>query len=213
MRSARRQYLLAVLFIAVGALGIWWGLSRPWLSYDESLLGIEADDLSSLGAATTLVQSSGARLFPFAAAMPLLMLAGIAGVVGSSGKGRQIVGAIISLAAALAAVVPAVALAAGLATYAPESARDVQVASTMPILVVLAAIGGLIGGLLVLVRGTCWPTLGRSYERAPKKPRNAWDVLDSGEDPTLDPDEALMDPRNAGESSNYRADDPPAPPK
>ena len=72
--SGRRQYLLAVIVIAAGALIAWWALSRPWLSYSEPLLGALPDDDATLAAATALVRVSGASLSPLAAAMPVLLM-------------------------------------------------------------------------------------------------------------------------------------------
>ena len=71
---------------------------------------------------------------------------------------------------------------------------DVQVHPWWPLVVVfgLLAVGC---GLLVVLRGRAWPSLGSKYERRESEgtahqrtPAQAWDALDRGLDPTIDSD-------------------------
>lgn len=189
-RSPGRQYLIAVLLLGLGAIGSWWALAQPWLEVTESLLGgaSDAGGDPAFGAATAVTSISGASLIPLAAAMPALLLAGIAGVVGTRGVGRRIVGGAVTAAAI--AQLGAVAwawLGPGLASFAPPDALEVRSNGLGPALAVAAAGLAVAGGLLVLMRGSSWATLGRSYERAGGAPRDAWEALDEGIDPTIDP--------------------------
>lgn len=184
---SRGSYLLAVLLIAVGAIAAWWALSRPWVSATESLLGVAPDADSVAGAAVTVVSSSGAGLFPLAAAMPVLLIAGIAAVVGSRGWGRRAVGVAIAAAASIIVVVTVRAVfVEGLASFAGPQAREVATSSLAPLVALLAGLIAVIGAALVIVGGPSWPGLGRSYERASRQPRDPWEALDAGVDPTLD---------------------------
>ena len=183
----RRQYLLAVTLIAAGALISWWALSRPWLSYAEPLLGSLPEDDSTLAAATSLVRVSGASLTPLAAAMPVLLLAGIAGVVGSRGVGRRIVGIVIMVVGAvLAFSVLQLTFGGGLGSRVPDGVGEYSTGVAFALAAVGGALLGVAGGVLVLARGASWPSLGRGYERATKAPRDDWEALDRGLDPTVD---------------------------
>jgi len=59
------------------------------------------------------------------------------------------------------------------------------------------------------VRGPTWPGLGRSYERSSKAPRDAWEALDRGIDPTLDAEPEASPEASPGTST----DDQDRPPK
>lgn len=185
--SGRRQYLLAVTLIAAGALMAWWALSRPWLSYSEPLLGALPDDDSAFAAATALVRVSGASLMPLAAAMPVLLLAGIAGIVGSRGIGRRIVGiVIVVVGAVLAFSVLQLILVDGVGSLVPDGVGEYTTSTALALVAVGGALLGVVGGVLVIARGASWPSLGRGYERATRAPRDDWEALDHGLDPTVD---------------------------
>lgn len=187
----RREYLLATVLLAFAALASWWALSRPWLTVTESLLGVGEESDPAFAAAQNVVSTSGSSLVPVTAALPVLMLAGIAAVVGSRGWGRRIAGAFIAWVAALElfAIFSAFVLD-GIASFAPANAREVTTDVLGPIAALVAAGVGIAAGILVLVRGPRWPALGRSYERRTRQPRDAWEALDEGLDPTVEPDES-----------------------
>lgn len=193
MSSVRRQYLVAMLLIAIGAVGIWWSMSQPWVDVAESVLGVDPSDDTQMGAATVVTTYTGARLLPAAAAMPVLLLAGIAGTVGSRGVGRRIVGAAIAIAAA--AVVGSIVWSRSIGGF--DVVVDAPDSSTYPLMPVMAVCGAVLaglGGLVVLIRGAAWPSLGRTYERTDREPRDAWEALDRGVDPTVGPDPQQHEP-------------------
>lgn len=89
-----------------------------------------------------------------------LALAAVAGVVATRTWGRRVVGAVVAVAGVLAII------GSGL----------------QPI--TLAALGCVLTGVLTVILGPGWPTMGGRYERAPSD-RSVWQALDAGEDPTL----------------------------
>jgi hypothetical protein len=167
-------------------------MSQPWLTVTEALLGTGVDDDSSgldstFGAAESVVEISGSSVLPAAAAMPVLLIAGIAAVIGSRGWGRRLSGVVIGFAALVIVVSAILALFVdGLSSFAPADARAVTTDSLAPVLTVAGGLVALVGGVLVAWRGPLWPGLGRSYERRTNKPRDAWEALDRGIDPTLE---------------------------
>jgi hypothetical protein len=188
----RREYALAVAAVAAGALLAWWAMSQPWLTVTEALLGTGVDEASpgvepAFGAAQSAVQTSGSSLLPAAAAMPVLQLAGIAAVIGSRGWGRRLSGVVIALAALVIVVSTLFALFVdGLSTFAPADARAVTTNTFAPVLAVAGGVVAFVGGALIAWRGPLWPALGRSYERRTNEPKDAWEALDRGIDPTLE---------------------------
>lgn len=190
--GVRREYVAAVTAVAAGSLLSWWAMSQPWLTVTEALLGTGGDGASfesdsTFSAAQSVEEVSGSSVLPAAAAMPVLMLAGIAAVIGSRGWGRRLTGVVIGFAA-LVVIVSAISalFVEGLSSFAPADARAV---ATAPLSAVLSVAGGAIafaGGAVIAWRGPLWPGLGRSYERQAKKPRDAWEALDRGVDPTLE---------------------------
>ncbi len=189
---ARREYLAAVAAVAAGSLLAWWAMSQPWLTVTEALLGTGVDDDSSgldstFGAAESVVEISGSSVLPAAAAMPVLLIAGIAAVIGSRGWGRRLSGVVIGFAALVIVVSAILALFVdGLSSFAPADARAVATDSLAPVLTVAGGVVAFVGGVLIAWRGPLWPGLGRSYERQTNKPRDAWEALDRGIDPTLE---------------------------
>jgi len=215
--SVRREYFTAVVAVAAGALISWWALSRPWLTATEALLGtgdraaggLEPDLDSTIKAAQRVVEISGSGMLPAVAAMPVLLLAGIAAVIGSRGWGRRITGGLIAAAAAVIVVGTFWALFVdGLDSFAPVDAREVATDTLAPIIGMVGGGIALLGGIVIAVRGPTWPGLGRSYERSSKAPRDAWEALDRGIDPTLEAD-AEADPEADPEASTDDQDRPP----
>ncbi len=214
----RREYFTAVLAVAAGALISWWALSRPWLTATEALLGagddaaggLEPDLDSTMTAAQRVVDISGSGMLPAVAAMPVLLLAGIAAVIGSRGWGRRITGGLIAAAAAVIVVGTFWALFVdGLDSFAPGDAREVTTDTLAPLLAMVGGVIALLGGIVIAVRGPIWPGLGRSYERSSKAPRDAWEALDRGIDPTLDAEPEASPEASPGTST----DDQDRPPK
>lgn len=127
----------------------------------------------SIAAALTLAGGGGLLLAdPGPAAAPGLLAAllGLAAVWLVSGAARV---ALAGLAAAGWVAAAVLSTSAGL-------------------LPVLAAVAGLAGAVLTVVRGSAWSGWSSRYDRAgepqPMDPRGMWDSLDRGEDPTHPPD-------------------------
>jgi len=64
----------------------------------------------------------------------------------------------------------------------------VTVSTVWPVVAIVAGVLLLIGGLLTTAVGHRWPTLGAGYERKSAQPRDAWEALDAGLDPTVGED-------------------------
>lgn len=155
MKSYRTALLLCVL--AAGTLLICAG--KPWTT-DERLGTDVAAMLTSL---------------------PLVAAAGIAGIMATSGRQRQMVG-IILFAAALF----------GLSDwfFTMRSLDSNMVWGPWPLVAVIGALSMMGSGMLTLSNASRWPVLGSRYERqtpsAGSGPKASdWQRLDDGEDPTL----------------------------
>jgi uncharacterized membrane protein (TIGR02234 family) len=179
----RREYLLAVLSVGVGAAVIWWAASWDWIVVRESLLpGSLVTD------ATTSGGIAGSQVVPGIAGMAILGLAGVAGIVGSRGWIRRIIGGLVVGAGLVVVIVLAPLLTtSGLVARAPEGAEAVDALLRGPW---VALVGGALmslGGVLAVLRGHSWRSLGRAYELpSGGAPKDAWDALDRGIDPTVD---------------------------
>ena len=209
--AARREYVLSVVLIAAGAGLMLLGYGRTWVSATTAQAGLPS----------LTVTLTGGDLQPLGAALPLVALAGVAGVVATRRVGRWVAGAVLVIAGAVGAMLP---LRFGLtwsssqgdgATVDRLVAEKVGVAvsgvpSTATAWWVVASLGGLlvaVGGLLALLHGARWPAMGRRYERtpaagsAPAAPvtASAWDQLDQGVDPTLDAAAGPTSASTAGE--------------
>lgn len=190
--GARREYLATLAVLAAGgALGVV-AAGQEWGSATVS---------SAL--ADTTVSASGRDLVPLASAVSLIALAAVVAVPAVRRLGRRIVGVVLAALGAGATAVTGV-VAADLAGHVREwtttsaggagASGPVDAVTTSPgwaWVQVLAAILVLVAGLMVAVRGPVWPGMGAKYERstpgesgAADTPRDAWDALDRGDDPT-----------------------------
>lgn len=204
-RATTRPYLIALAIIAGGALLGWWASASTWMIVETSLLG--AEDIEGVQAVAR-ESVPGTSLTPLAAAMPIVGLAGLAGIIGSRRWLRRVIGAIIGIAG-LALTWSAVSAIAGLTIGDPGPDGGIIV-SASPAYAVAAAFAGavlLAGGLWTAVRGATWPSLGANYERVVDRPRNAWEALDRGIDPSeLEPDE--LEPDELEPNDAHRTDRP-----
>jgi uncharacterized membrane protein (TIGR02234 family) len=154
------------------------------------------------------VELTGALVAPWLGGTALLALAGVAGVVATSGVLRRLVGGLLGLAGigVLAFGVRALLLdpyaTDASAASLPQPSSGVGVdelryqptdVTAAPLLAVAGAVALLAVGLLVLLRERRLPRLGARYaapgeRRAERDPdRAAWQDLDEGRDPTVDP--------------------------
>ncbi len=157
--------------------------------------------LPSAGA--RVVDITGGELRPALGGVALLALAGVAGVLATSGILRRVVGALLGVAGASVAVTGAVALldpsGTGTAALPEPSAGTADALRAVPVEVTPAPLLAVLGGLLLLVVGVVallrergLSRFGSRYAAAGSRPpadpdRSAWQDLDAGLDPT-DPD-------------------------
>jgi uncharacterized membrane protein (TIGR02234 family) len=147
---------------------------------------------------------TGRDLEPLVAALGLVGLAGVVGLLATRRWGRLAVGAVLAAAGLAVAVtsVPRVAVpgAAEVRDVLVDSGKAGGVApgaavtaTAVPAWPLLAALGGLLlaaGGVAVVLRGRHWPTMSTRYEKPAARPAAAptdaglWDALDRGHDPT-----------------------------
>jgi Tryptophan-associated transmembrane protein (Trp_oprn_chp) len=174
----RRQRTYAILGGAVAAGLALLAASRTWLV--ETV--VRAEPLPPV-----VTPRTGAALSPALPALALVALAGAGGLLATRGRGRQVVAALVLLAGL------------GLAVLA---ATKLGVAAGWALLTAAAGVGVAAAGLVALVRGAAWPSLGARYERAaeradssvqagtPVEPngeivsQSLWDAIERGEDPT-----------------------------
>ena len=141
---------------------------------------------------------SGGSVVSVAAAAPSIGFAGLAGVIGSRGWLRRSVGAVVTITG----IVLCASAVRFLSTIAVDSPipggvggsgdqNVVSVSTVWPVVAIVAGLLLLAGGLLTTTVGHRWPTLGAGYERKSAQPRDAWDALDAGLDPTVDEESGL----------------------
>ncbi|GHE13004.1 Trp biosynthesis-associated membrane protein [Klenkia taihuensis] len=156
---------------------------------------------------------TGSALAPLVPAAGLLLLAAAVALFAVRSWGRVVVGVLV-VAAGVALGTAAVRTLTGTLTVDPADLGSqigldraevvVDPSVGWPVLALLAGVLGVLGGLLVVLRGRGWPGLGQRYQRtgaetgraAPRAPRRpetaedrhqaAWKALDGGTDPTVD---------------------------
>jgi uncharacterized membrane protein (TIGR02234 family) len=187
----RRELGLIVLTCAGGGGLALLGASQPWLRLAAPRRPPFADLTLDL---------TGRDLEPLVAALGLVGLAGVVGLLATRRWGRLATGAVLA-AAGLAVAVSSVRrvaaprtgevrdllLDSGRAAGVPVDA--VVTATAVPAWPLVAALGGLLlaaSGVAVVLRGRRWPTMSARYDKPPAAPTDAalWDALDSGHDPT-----------------------------
>ena len=219
-KKSDRRPGVAQLLMVVSALGLWLAGRSAWLT-------VTTFDDKSGEAVNDLV---GATWAPETTALALALAAAVGATLILGGIGRRIVGALAAVIAATAAWSPLQLLtsgadperaldllSSGAATQranAPVTVsdwaqvQDLAVHSTGPIISIVMAALGVLGGALLLVRpgGTGAKRRSGAYEtpevrrervrddlsREPESGRVLWDALDAGVDPT-DPDPAPGD--------------------
>ena len=195
---------LACAGLALSAVLLWAGSAMVWYR------------MTPAGAAP--VELTGAQVAPWLGGTALLALAGVAGVVATGGLLRRLVGVLLGLAGigvllfgVRALLLDPFATDAGAASL-PQPPSGVTVdelryqptdTTGAPLLAMAGAAVLLAVGVLVLVRERRLPRLGARYaapgeRRVERDPdRAAWQELDEGRDPTVDPAEAP--PGDAGD--------------
>jgi hypothetical protein len=178
-----RQYVVVLTIIAVTSAVAWWATAQSWALAQESLLG-EAE--GSLAQAVARRRLEATTLAPAAAAMVIVGFAGLAGVIGSRGVIRRVIGMLIVLAGAVlvwSGLHAAVSLRVG---DVVASGEVVAVSLVYPIVMACAGAAMAAAGVGVVMFAHRWPYLGAKYERTSDRPRDAWEAMDRGLDPTQD---------------------------
>jgi uncharacterized membrane protein (TIGR02234 family) len=202
--AKRRQLSTVCAGLALAAVLLWAGSATVWYR------------VTPAGAAP--VELTGAQVAPWLGGTALLALAGVAGVVATGGLLRRLVGVLLGLAGVgvlvfgVRALVMAPFATDASAAALPQPPSGVTVdelryqptdATGAPLLAIAGAVVLLAVGILVLVRERRLPRFGARYaapgeRRVERDPdRAAWQELDEGRDPTVDPAEAP--PGDAGD--------------
>ena len=194
----RRGYIVGLSAMLVGSALAWWSASATWVLVERSLLGdstsSEMTDVQAVG----LLGVSGGSVVSIAAAAPIIGFAGLAGVIGSRGWLRRIVGVVVAIAG-IALCASAVRFLSMMTVGSPTPGgvsgsgdqNVVTVSTVWPVVAMVAGLLLLVSGLLTTAVGHRWPILGAGYERKSAQPRDAWEALDAGLDPTVDEEGGL----------------------
>ncbi|WP_338695571.1 TIGR02234 family membrane protein [Streptomyces sp. Q6] len=192
-KNGRRSLGAALLLGAAGAVVALLASRQEWCSGVVSVAGGELP-LSATGSDVTGVP----------AALAIVGLAALVAVFAVRRAGRILVSALLALsgAGAVAAAVlgadDSAALDEKAATAAGNTAATMDTISHTAWPYVAAAGGALIllAGILAVIYGAAWPSMGGRYERSgaprprrakavdPERPEELWKALDRGEDPT-----------------------------
>ncbi len=167
-----RGLLLALLLCVVGSAIVLGATGRPWVRREARVSSPTPERPDAF--VTTTSERTGADVAPGVRALGLVSLAGGAALLGSRGRGRQVVGAVLASAGVGTAY---------LAVRVDHAGRTGAVATAAAAGLVVAA-----GGMVTMVNGSAWPALGARYERSETAPRDrdeladTWEALDRGED-------------------------------
>ncbi|MGC4805836.1 Trp biosynthesis-associated membrane protein [Micromonospora sp. DT233] len=179
----RRELTYAVLLCLAGAGLALWASTRTW----SVELTVRPAPLSPVRDART-----GGGLLPWLPALAVVGLAGGGAVLATRSVVRRLLGVLL--------LVLGVAVAVG-GGYGLVADVDGQASRQWPALCLVGGVLTALGGLLTALRGAHWPAMGARYERRSRRaadaaapvaagpvagPREAWDALDRGEDPTAD---------------------------
>ncbi|MCP4741807.1 MAG: Trp biosynthesis-associated membrane protein [Actinomycetales bacterium] len=194
----RRGYIVGLSSMLMGSALAWWSASATWVLVERSLLGDSTSSEMTNVQAVGLLAVSGGSVVSIAAAAPIIGFAGLAGVIGSRGWLRRSVGAVVAIAG-IVLCASAVRFLSTIAVGSPVPGgvggsgdqNVVAVSTVWPVVAIVAGLLVLAGGLLTTSVGHRWSTLGAGYERKSDQPRDAWDALDAGLDPTVDEEGSL----------------------
>lgn len=206
---SRREYAMTVVGgLAAGGL-TFFAASRTWASVTVRTSGMPTDR----------VAVEGSQAVPLVSALALVVLAAAVAVLASSRRVRAVVGAVMTAAAVTVIVLTATAGSsirnavsqqvadspAMTGKHAAQAALAAQADPTVWRWVCLAAaLAAAVAGVVVVLHGRRWPTMGRRYDSPAVRTATTadpWTALDRGEDPTVDDDDTggTTDSRTEGE--------------
>ena len=181
----RRAYWPVIALVIFAALAAILG-SATWMTVR----------IAAGGASTVLHDKlSGANANPAGVAFALVAL--VAPVVFvAAGRRVRMAAAVLALLAGLGVTVTAIRVAASPTSTAQHSSKlaDVQItsvsSSVWPELQAIAGIGIVVSSAAALRRAPTWRTMGSKYDApaagSPRPPRDDWEALEQGLDPTQD---------------------------
>jgi uncharacterized membrane protein (TIGR02234 family) len=163
----RRALVVAILGgLAAGGLALL-GVSLPWARVEIAVPGVPS----------STIEVSGSNALPWVAALTLVILAGALAIVPTGGRLRRVIGAIVGLAAAGAAIGTLTAgsaiddalseqLAASPASGGVDDAAIVAAADhpAWRWLTLGGSVAGIAVGVFVTARGDRWATMGSRYD-------------------------------------------------
>lgn len=212
--SAGRRFAAVLVVLGFGALGVLVSYGATWVL---ALVPVFAGTDGGAAPARE-VALSGRDLAPLGGAMGWVGLAAIAALLATRTWGRRVTGGVVVVAGGVAGVT---ALAFALTDVASGGAGAFITAALGPtdagatsvsisawwVLAMVSGLALVACGLLALLDGPSWPRLGARYSRpdgqagAPSAAA-AWDALDRGEDPTLEPQDSRdPDPGSMGNAA------------
>ncbi|WP_187414367.1 TIGR02234 family membrane protein [Nonomuraea sp. PA05] len=184
--SGRRELWVWVVATALGCLAVLVAAGQAW---------------ATVRGGTDVRAPTGGDLSPALTPVALAGLAGVVAVLATKGVGRRLVGALLALCGAGAAVATWTALGDANVTGWLREQNVMQGAADLPwqaalLWPVVAAAGAALmaaGGVVAIARGGRWAGMSARYDRGagnaePKaqvnEDRALWDALDRGDDPT-----------------------------
>lgn len=173
--------------LAAGAIALF-AVTRAWASATVRTPGLPTDHLSV----------SGVDAAPILAGLAVVIVAAALGIVAAGGWLRQLVGLLIAVVGAFAALRALTLNAGGAALGRALKDSPAYVGAVPPVngaawpwLAALAfGVAGVLG-VVVTTRGRTWPRMSTRYDRAelppadPNDSTDLWRAQDQGQDPTL----------------------------
>jgi uncharacterized membrane protein (TIGR02234 family) len=194
-RRSLRGYAAVLLLGLAGAVAVMVAVTRPWIRGTAEVPGLP----------TIEAEVSGTTMAPLAGALGVVLLASFGAVIATRGWVRRGLGVLVVVASVVVLVSAAAPPDAADALEDALSAKGWAGGdyTSAPVgwrwLALVGAIGCLVAGAAVAVRGHRWAVMGSRYD-APVAPRAAaqrdadqeiddaelWRALDQGRDPTRD---------------------------
>lgn len=169
----RRELPVWIAVTVLGSVLVLWASGRDWVR--ETGGGV--------------IAASGGRLSPVLTPLALAVLAGVVAVLATKGLARRLVGALIALCGAGAAVAAWRATDHATVMSALSGKISGWDTTVWPWVAILGGVLMAAAGALAVLRGSRWTGMSARYDRpgpreARQDDRSLWDALDRGDDPT-----------------------------